>query len=78
MTLLAGSDSLNTAFSPTAGDFIVQVSGGVAILQRRNDSGSAWVDYARLDAGHTVPNPVSTAQYRFRSDASGIVVRADQ
>jgi hypothetical protein len=88
------STSLNTAFTPGAGDFIVQVTGGAVQLQRRNTSGAAWanvpspLNYTMLgtstasplndSSAWTVANPVAGAQYRAVAVTGTPVFQADQ
>lgn len=74
------TSSLNTEFTPSAGDFIVQCSSGVAELQRRGASGAPWVS-AGVISGNNAPivsNPVAGAQYKFVAVAGTPVVQADQ
>lgn len=73
--------ALNTAFTPAAGDFIVQCSAGTAALERRNTAGAAWVSVG-IVTGNDAPivsNPVAGASYRFvQVGSTTAVVQADQ
>jgi hypothetical protein len=86
MALLTGSNVLGTSFTPSVGSFLVQATGGVAVLERRQTSGSAW---ARMQpplngnsnngASFKIDNPVAGVEYRFVAlDGSTPTVRADQ
>ena len=86
MPLLTGSDVLGTSFTPSVGSFLVQATGGVAVLERRQTSGSAW---ARMQpplngnsnngASFKIDNPVAGVEYRFFAlDGTTPTVRADQ
>ena len=73
--------ALNTSFTPAAGDFIAQASGGLVWLQRRNTSSSVWVNIQpNVDAlgAATVSNPVAGADYQFVSQYPNAIVSADQ
>ena len=72
--------SLDSAFTPAAGDFVVQATGGTVALERRNTSGAAWVEVGRItgNAAPIVSNPVAGVQYRFVSVSGSPVVQADQ
>ena len=72
--------SLDTAFTPSTGDFIVQSSGGLAALQRRNTSGAAWVEVGTISGNQAmvVDNPVAGAQYQFVAVIGTPSVQADQ
>ena len=72
--------SLNTAFTPAVGDFVVQATGGVVALERRNTSGAAWAEVGRFtgNAAPIVSNPVAGVQYRFVSIEGSPTVQADQ
>ncbi|MEJ7932567.1 hypothetical protein WG922_21535 [Ramlibacter sp. AN1015] len=75
------TSSLNTAFTPAAGDFIVQCSAGTASLERRNTSGAGWVRVGEITGNNAfiVSNPVAGAQYQFVAVGSGTpTVQADQ
>ena len=86
MALLTGSDVLGTAFIPAAGSFIVQVSGGEAVLDRRNTTSAAWSRLQPvLDNNSTrggtfvIENPIEGAEYRFMPlNGTTPIVRADQ
>lgn len=73
--------ALNTAFTPAAGDFIVQCSSGAAALERRNTAGADWVSVG-IVTGNDAPivsNPVTGASYRFvQVGSTTAVVQADQ
>lgn len=76
MTTIASA--VNTEFTPAAADFIVQVT-GTAALDRKNSSGAAFCQVGVIkDASLIVSNPVAGAVFRFRADAGGAVVQADQ
>lgn len=72
--------ALNTAFTPAAGDFVVQATGGTAHLLRRNTSGAAWVLVGALNdtVAAIIANPVAGVQYQFISVNGTPVVQADQ
>lgn len=74
--------ALATSFTPAQGDFIVQVTGGAAVLQRRNTSGAAWAPVETLDSGaYVVSNPVAGAQYQLVAPPGSLIagtVQADQ
>jgi len=88
------SSSLTTAFTPGAGDFIVQVTGGSVQLQRRNTAGADWANVPsplnftmsgtssavplNASSAWTVANPVAGAQYRAMLVAGSPVFQADQ
>jgi hypothetical protein len=74
------ASALDTPFTPAAGDFIVQATGGTAILERRNTSGAAWAGVGEIVGAQIISNPVAGAQYQFRAGA-GLgtpTVQADQ
>ena len=86
MALLTGSDVLETAFTPAVGTFLVQATGGVAVLERRNVTGITW---ARLQPtldgtssvgnAFNVDNPIASVEYRFVAlNGTAPSVRADQ
>jgi hypothetical protein len=71
--------ALDTLFSPAAGDFIVQVTGGTCSLQRRNTSGAAWANVSSVtNSALVVSNPVAGAQYQFVTVKGSPAVQADQ
>ena len=74
------ASALNTPFTPAAGPFIAQVSGGRALLQRRNTAGAAWTNVGEIgaDAAPMIENPVAGADYRFITASGTPVVQADQ
>lgn len=75
------TSALNTAFTPAAGDFIVQCSSGVAALERRNDADAPWVSVGIITGNDApvVSNPVAGADYRFiQVGSTTAVVQADQ
>jgi len=86
MPLLTGSDVLGTAFTPATGVFVVQVTGGQAVLERRNTTGSAWArlqpvlsETSGAGASFNVDNPIAGVDYRFVAmNGTTPVVRADQ
>lgn len=58
--------ALNTNFTPAAGDFIVQCTGGYVQLMRSNDGTAAFASCAPInDEAKTVSNPVAGAVYKF-------------
>ena len=71
--------TLATDFTPTVGDFVVQVTGGTATLTRRNVSGAATAIVGFLNSGDAVicSNPIAGAVYQIVS-FNGAIVRADQ
>ncbi len=73
-------DVVTTVFTPAAGDFIVQVTGGVATLERRNTSGAAWSRVGEITGNEamSVANPVAGAEFRFVTLSGTPAVRADQ
>ena len=80
MALLAGSNVLDTDFTPVVGAFIVEVSGEYAVkLLRKNTSGAGYssVGYIPSETAMNVDNPVAGAVYRFQSIGPAIT-RADQ
>lgn len=73
--------ALATAFTPAAGDFIVQCTAGVAALQRENASGAGWTHVGTITGNDApiVSNPVAGARYQFvQVGATTATVRADQ
>lgn len=79
MTTLVSA--LGTEFTPTGGiPFIVQVTGGIARLDRKNTSGATWVGVGTVSSGQgfVVDNPVAGAVYRFTGISGVPVVQADQ
>lgn len=73
--------ALATAFTPAAGDFIVQCSAGVASLQRRASAGAGWTHVGTLTGNDSpvISNPVAGAQYQFlQVGATTAVVQAEQ
>jgi len=58
--------ALNTNFTPAAGDFIVQCTGGSVQLMRSNDGTAAFASCALItNEAKTVSNPVAGAIYKF-------------
>jgi hypothetical protein len=86
MPLITGSDVLGTTFTPAVGTFLVQATGGEAVLERRQTSGSPWArlqpvldDTCRTGAGFNVDNPIAGVDYRFVAlSGTTPTVRADQ
>lgn len=80
MATITNSTSLNTLFSPSAGDFTVQVTGGTAMLQARGTSGAAWSNVGLItdDGFKIVSNPIAGVGYKFVSASGSPVVQADQ
>lgn len=74
------TSSLNTVFTPAAGTFIVQCTGGIVQLERRGTSSAAWAILGPLKSGeaNNVDNPTALADYRFTGIAGTPVVQADQ
>ena len=74
------TSALDTAFTPAAGDFVVQASGGAALLQRRNTAGAAWVNVGVITANNAfvISNPVASVQYQFTAQVGTPAVQADQ
>ena len=75
------SSALNTPFTPSAGDFIVQCSAGVASLERSNDNDAPFVHVGTITSNdaNIVANPVAGARYQFvQVGATTAVVQADQ
>lgn len=77
MTTLVSA--LNTEFTPSVGVFNVQVTGGEAVLERKNTSGAAWATVDILeDCAAECANSVAGAVYRFRQISGTVAVQADQ
>lgn len=75
------STALDTDFTPAAGDFIVQCTGGSVQLMRKNNAGAALASCALItNEAKTVSNPVAGAVYRFAKVNPNVtpVVSADQ
>ena len=71
--------ALNTEFTPTAGDFNAQASGGIAILERKQTSGAAFAEAGRIhNAAVVVSNPIAGAIFRFVAVTANVAVQADQ
>lgn len=75
--------ALNTDFTPAAGDFIVQVTGGNGILMRRDTSGAPMARVGPAISGAVVvSNPVTGAIFQIQvapgSTSQAMVVQADQ
>jgi hypothetical protein len=73
--------SLNTEFTPAAGTFDVQVTGGSAALLRKNSSSAAFTEVrgGPIIGAVVVDNPVAGAVYKLVSDQPGtVVVAVDQ
>ena len=69
--------ALDTDFTPAAGDFIAQATGGTANLLRKNSSGAQFAPVGPINGAVTVDNPVAGAVYKF-SAPTGVTVQADQ
>lgn len=72
--------ALNTPFTPSVGEFIVQ-SSGVVDLQRKNNSGASFVTVETLYPGaKNVSNPIAGAIYQLVPIITGAAptVSADQ
>lgn len=82
MALITSSDTLDTEFTPAAGDFIAQVSGNSAAnLLRKDVSGAAFVLVGTImGEAKVISNPVGGAIYKWTAvyPASAPTVRADQ
>lgn len=79
--MTALTTALDTEFTPAAGDFIVQVTGGSpANLLRKNAAGAEYAVLGVLESGaaRIVSNPVSGAVYKFTAVSGTPSVRADQ
>jgi hypothetical protein len=62
--------ALDTSFTPSSGDFNIEVVRGAIVLKRRNTPSAEFAFVAELKAGsHIISNPVAGADY--------IMVRAD-
>lgn len=74
------ASAVNTPFTPAVGDFIVQCTGGVVGLQRRNAAAAAWVDVGTITSNEApiVSNPIAGADYQFVTIVGTPTVRADQ
>jgi hypothetical protein len=68
------------AFTPAAGDFVVQATGAEAILQRRQTAGAAWAFVGQFVGSVNVSNPVAGVEYRIVAAVAGTTpaVQADQ
>lgn len=70
--------SVNTVFTPAAGDFIVQIPSIDVTLERRNTAGAAWLPIGpKMSGALIVSNPVAGADYRFTT-VGDTRVQADQ
>lgn len=73
------ASALATEFTPAAGDFVAQASGGAAQLQRKQSAGAEFVTVGLLhNEGAIVSNPVAGAVYKFVAVIGTPVVQADQ
>lgn len=74
------ASAVNTPFTPAAGDFIVQCTGGVVGLQRRAVTAAAWTDVGTITSNDSpiVSNPIAGAEYQFVTIVGTPTVRADQ
>ena len=72
--------ALNTTFTPAAGAFIVQCTGGNAQLERRGSSSASWAIVGVVANGlaSNIDNPVAAADYRFTGLSGTPSVQADQ
>lgn len=72
--------TIDSEFTPAAGDFLVQITGAPATLLRKNAAGAAFAPVEGATAGCFVcSNPVAGAVYKFQTPFPGTaVVRADQ
>jgi hypothetical protein len=78
MTTLVSA--VDTEFTPSAGDFVVQCTGGEAMLYRKQTSGAAWVPVGEVNPAQAqaVYNPVGGVIYKFTTLTGIPVVQADQ
>ena len=70
--------ALQTEFTPAAGDFIAQSTGGISSLLRKNSAGASFAAVGEIDGAAIVANPVSGAVYKFDIRSGAPVVQADQ
>lgn len=70
--------ALQTEFTPAAGDFIVQSTGGRSALMRKNTSGAGFASVGLVSEAVIVSNPVAAAVYKFVAFDGAPVVQADQ
>lgn len=70
--------ALETEFTPAAGEFIAQATGGQASLMRKNTSGAGFAAVGIIDTAVVVSNPVGGAVYKFVKHYGSPVVQADQ
>lgn len=75
----------DTPFTPAVGVFIVQVTGGEALLQRQNATGQPWALCAAvrnpISGAYDVNCAVAGSNFRFAAGSdgtAGVAVRADQ
>ncbi len=79
MATLSGSTTENTEFTPAAGDFIIQATGGAISLVRKNSSGAGFASVGEVNAqALIVDNPVAGAVYKWYRNSGVPVVQADQ
>lgn len=72
------ASALDTEFTPAAGDFDVQVSGGAAELMRKQSAGAAFVSIGLLhNEGAIVSNRAGNV-YKFVAAIGTPTVQADQ
>lgn len=87
------SQALNTMFQPTKTVFILQVTGGEVVVERRGTSTAAWAPLVMgpagvgssglqnryiVDGAVTVDNPVAGAQYQIVAVSGNPVVQVDE
>jgi hypothetical protein len=72
--------ALGAVFTPAAGDFVVQATGGEAILERRQTAGAAWAGVGRFMGSVNVSNPIAGVEYRIVTAVANTTpaVQADQ
>jgi hypothetical protein len=84
MATITGSNVINTAFSPSVGEFTVEVSGGqIQLLYRSEPTTGTWVLADILQPGvHVGEQVVTAAEWKFTpvpaGSATGITFLAAQ
>ena len=73
MAILSGSTTFGTDFTPAAGLFNVQVTGGPAELWRKASSGSAWALAGQLEPNYAYDLTCAAgAVYKFVGAAPAV------